>query len=90
VKAINVVSTAAGCPVTIEKITRCSESELADELSKGRFLAFKRKLPTNWIINAEPAWIPRSILAWIARPGVDLDLGDNILRDIDRHHRSVQ
>jgi hypothetical protein len=92
VRAINVVSTAAGCPVTIEKITRCSDtgSELADELSKGRFLAFKRKLPTNWIINAEPAWILRSILAWIARPGVDLDLGDNILRDIDRRRRSVQ
>jgi hypothetical protein len=92
VKAINTVSTAAGCPVTIEKITRCSDtgSELADELSKGRFLAFKRKLPTDWIINAEPAWIPRSILAWIARPGVDLDLGDKILRDIDSHRRFVQ
>jgi hypothetical protein len=84
VKAISVVSSAAECLVTIDKITRCSDtgSELADELSKGRFQAFKRKLPPSWPINTEPAWIPRSILAWIAQPSVDTNLGEKILRDI--------
>jgi hypothetical protein len=84
VNAISVVSSAAGCQVTIDKITRCSDSgsELADELSKGRFQAFKRKLPPSWQINAEPAWIPRSILAWIAQPSEDTNLGEKILRDI--------
>jgi hypothetical protein len=83
-KAINTVATAAGCTVAIEKITRCSNtgSELADELSKGRYLAFKRKLPASWPVNTEPAWIPPSILAWIAKPAADRQLGDRILQDI--------
>jgi hypothetical protein len=87
VSAINTVATAAGCAVAIEKITRCSDtgSELADELSKGRYLAFKRKLPASWHINTEPAWIPPSILAWIAKPAADKRLGDKILRDIQKH-----
>jgi len=84
VKAIGRIATAFGSLVHIQKITRCSDdgSILADELSKGRFIAFKQKLPSNWIINQEPAWIPPSILAWIALPTVDPDLGDRILRDI--------
>jgi hypothetical protein len=84
VKAINTVATAAGCPVSIEKITRCSNtgSELADELSKGRHAAFRRKLPADWLIHPSPAWIPPSILYWIAMPQVDHDLGDRILADL--------
>jgi hypothetical protein len=57
---------------------------LADELSKGRFLAFKSKLPQGWVVRQEPAWIPPSILAWIAVPSPDHELGDKILRDIAR------
>jgi hypothetical protein len=85
VTAIGRVATAAGCRLTIEKITRCSNTgaELADELSKGRFTAFKRKLPANWAIKPEPARIPASILAWIAVPTVDCNLGDKILRDLN-------
>jgi hypothetical protein len=73
--------------MSIEKITRCSNtgSILADELSKGRFEAFRRKLPGDWPINQSPAWIPPSILCWIACPEVDLDLGDRILRDTQTH-----
>jgi hypothetical protein len=73
--------------MAIEKITRCSNtgSILADELSKGRFAAFQRKLPRDWPISQSPAWIPPSILYWIANPEVDLDLGDRILSDIQKH-----
>ena len=87
VKAINTVATHAGCPVSIEKITRCSNtgSELADELSKGRYDAFKRKLPPSWETNLSPAWIPTSILAWIARPTADNQLGDRIIEEILDH-----
>jgi len=87
VNAINRVATANGCTMSIEKITRCSNTGaiLADELSKGRFAAFRRKLPEDWPINPSPAWIPPSILYWIACPKVDLDLGDRILKDIQRH-----
>jgi hypothetical protein len=87
VKAINTVATHAGCPVSIEKITRCSNtgSELADELSKGRYDAFKRKLPPSWETNLSPAWIPTSILAWIARPTADNQLGDRIIEEIFDH-----
>jgi hypothetical protein len=54
--AINRVATANGCTMAIEKITRCSNtgSILADELSKGRFAAFQRKLPRDWPINQSP------------------------------------
>jgi hypothetical protein len=84
VKAIGKVATAAGSLITIEKITRCSNtgSELADELSKGRFSSFKSKLPDCWTIASEPAKIPPSILAWIARPTADHELGEKILHDI--------
>jgi hypothetical protein len=84
VKAIGKVATAAGSLVTIEKITRCSNtgSELADELSKGRFRSFKSKLPDWWTIANEPAKIPPSILAWIAWPTADHELGEKILHDI--------
>ena len=84
VNAIGRVAAHVGCRVAIEKITRCSNtgSILADELSKGRFLAFRQKLPSDWPINMEPAWIPPSILAWIAVPSVDHQLGDKILKDL--------
>ncbi len=84
VKAIGTVAAAIGCSITIQKITRCSNTgaELADELSKGRFPAFKRKLPGSWPINEQPSWIPPSILAWIAVPKHDPDLGHRIVNDL--------
>jgi len=87
VNAIGRVAAATGCRITIDKIKRCSNdgSILADELSKGRFAAFKRKLPNSWETSLDPAWVPPSILAWIANPTEDLSLGDRILEDIRRH-----
>jgi hypothetical protein len=86
VTAIGRVAAATGCRVTIDKIRRCSNhgSILADELSKGRFAAFKRKLPETWEISPDPAWIPPSILAWIADPKDDISLGDKILADMHK------
>jgi hypothetical protein len=80
-----VAAATTGCRVTIDKIRRCSNdgSILADELSKGRFAAFKRKLPETWEISPDPAWIPPSILAWIADPKDDNSLGNKILEDIN-------
>jgi len=84
VRAIGRVAAHFGTSVSIQKITRCSNdgSILADELSKGRFAAFRQKKPIQWLTNLEPAWIPTSILSWIALPTVDLDLGDKIIHDI--------
>jgi hypothetical protein len=87
VKAIGRIAAATGCRVDIKKVTRCSNdgSILADELSKGRFSAFKRKLPSTWKITPEPAWIPPSILRWIATPRADYSLGEKILTDMRNH-----
>jgi hypothetical protein len=86
VKAIGRIAAHIGCTITIDKITRVSNNGaiLADELSKGRFSAFKSKLPQGWVVRQEPAWIPPSILAWITVPSADHELGDKILRDIAR------
>ena len=85
-KAIGRIAAKASCTVTIDKITRVSNDGaiLADELSKGRFTTFKSKLPEGWTIRQEPAWIPPSILAWIALPAADHNLGDKIISDIIR------
>jgi hypothetical protein len=84
VKAIGSIAATTGCRVDIKKVTRCSNdgSILADELSKGRFAAFKRKLPDSWEISPAPAWIPPSILKWIAVPQADRNLAEKIMDDI--------
>ena len=84
VAAIAVVATALGCRLTINKITRCSSTGaiLSDELSKGRFAAFLRKQPASWSLPTEPAVIPPSILAWVAKPLPDPSLGARVLADL--------
>jgi len=84
VSAMAIVATAIGCRLTVDKITRCSSTgaTLADELSKGQFAAFRRKLPDSWPLPVEPAYIPASILAWVAHPCVDHGLGAKILADL--------
>jgi hypothetical protein len=86
VTAIGRIAAAIGCTFTVDKITRCSTTGaiLADELSKGRFAAFRAKLPHSWVLNLEPAWIPPAILQWIHNPIVNPDLGDAILRDMQQ------
>jgi hypothetical protein len=78
------VAAAIGCTLTIDKITRCSDSGaiLADLLSKGQFAAFYDKWPVDKPRSPEPAWIPPAILAWLDYPAVDSSLGDRILKQI--------
>jgi hypothetical protein len=87
VNAIARVAAALGCRVAIDKITRCSNTGaiLADELSKGKFQRFFDKLPHEWTLDPEPAWIPPSILKWVDYPAVNPDLGDQILADLVKH-----
>jgi hypothetical protein len=84
VNAIARVAAAIGCTLTIDKITRCSDTGavLADLLSKGQFPAFYSTWPTDKPRATEPAWIPPAILAWLDHPAVDSLLGDRILKQI--------
>jgi hypothetical protein len=84
VAAIGRIAAALGARVSIEKIRRRSDTGavLADELSKGRFKHFKDRIPADWAIPTEPAWIPPSILQWIADPVARPDLGERILADL--------
>lgn len=84
VNAIGRLAAALGAVVAIDKITRCSDTgaTLADELSKGRLQRFRQRLPEDWALPAEPAWIPPAILQWIADPVPRPDLGDRILDDL--------
>jgi hypothetical protein len=70
--------------VYIEKITRRTgdEAVLADELSKGKFGNFLRRLPADFRLPESPAWIPPAILAWIADPTDDPNLGEKILSNL--------
>jgi hypothetical protein len=83
-RAIAVVAAGIGCQLTIDKITRCSNTGaiLADELSKGRFQAFRRKVTADWDLPPEPAHIPRSLLHWVHHPVADQSLGQRILADL--------
>jgi hypothetical protein len=87
VAAIGRLSAALGATVAIEKITRRSDTGaiLADELSKGRMRQFWSLKPDDWTLPIDPAWIPPSILQWIADPVPTPDLGDRILRDLQRN-----
>jgi hypothetical protein len=86
VSAIGRLAAALGAVVSIEKVTRRSDTGaiLADELSKGRFSRFKEQLPPNWNIPLEPAAVPPAILQWIADPTPQPHLGDKILGQIRR------
>ena len=84
VAAIGRIAAALGVSVYIEKITRRTgdEAVLADELSKGKFSNFLRRLPTDFRLPESPAWIPPAILAWIADPTDDPNLGEKILNNL--------
>lgn len=81
VKATATVAAGLRCRFTITKITRCSTKPaiLADLLSKGDFRNF-------WALrgdgNRDPARVPASILAWVANPCRDDELGARILREL--------
>jgi hypothetical protein len=68
-KAIGTVAAALECRVDIVKITRCSNTgaKLADSLSKADFRYFRDEAEKeDWQLDTAPAWVPTSILAWIA------------------------
>ena len=54
---------------------------MADSLSKADFscLDVARE---EWGLPRDPAAIPREVLAWVANPAVDDELGDRILKEI--------
>jgi hypothetical protein len=82
VKAMATVAAALGCRLTVEKTRRCSSKPaiLADALSKANFRAFWAARPPG--SNVDPFRVPPSILAWVANPRADDDLGTRVLRDI--------
>jgi hypothetical protein len=87
VKAISSVAAGIGCRFTIEKITRCSTpgAIMADSLSKADFNNFRRTaLAASWPLQVGPSWVPPAILAWLADPVADEDLGNKILRQLSR------
>ena len=83
VKAIATVAAGAGCRVTVDKITRRSVlgARVADSLSKADFSCLE-VAHKEWGLPRDPATIPREVLAWVANPAVDDELGDRILKEI--------
>jgi hypothetical protein len=83
VKAIATVAASAGCQLYITKITRCSSegASLADALSKADFtgISLARR---RWNLPLSMAAVPSPILAWLARPSLDEDLGSKILCEL--------
>ena len=83
VTALATVAAALGTQVFIEKIPRCAGAgaAAADALSKGQFQRARDMWPG---MAPEPAWVAPAILAWVAAPQSDPDLGSKILRDMDQ------
>jgi len=83
VQAIAVVSAAAGCRFSIEKIRRCSVpgAIIADALSQANFAAVWEAADA-WEFPVEPAHIPLPILQWVQDPQPDDLLGGKILRTL--------
>jgi len=85
VKALATVAAGIGCRVTIEKIRRCTHpaAKMADALSKGEFKTFWQLADnTPWELFEEPMVAPSTLLAWVANPAVDEDLGQRLLQEI--------
>jgi hypothetical protein len=85
VRAIGTVAAGIGCQVHVEKITRCSTAgaEMADALSKADFRRFRGTATCQrWPLAVAPAWVPAHLLAWLADPRTDDELGSKLLDDI--------
>jgi hypothetical protein len=85
VKAIGTVAAGIGCQLHVEKITRCSTvgADMADALSKADFKRFRGAgVAAQWPLAVAPAWVPPHLLAWLADPRADSELGTRILDDI--------
>ena len=75
------VAAALGTSVYVEKVARCSSPAAlaADALSKADFEAARRLCPG---MSTDPGWVAPAILAWVANPVEDPDLGERIIREI--------
>ena len=85
VSAIAAVAAGLGCTVHIEKVGRCSAAgpRMADALSKAAFgLCREVGREAGWDLATAPAWVPAAILAWVADPNDDRDLGEDILLEL--------
>jgi len=89
VKAIATVAASIGCKLSIMKIRRCSSTgaEMADKLSKAEFKEFWDLADKHsWQLLLEPMTIPACILAWVADPKRNENLGQEILEEIGQKH----
>lgn len=86
VKAISYVATGLGCTVDLVKITRCSTSlaDMADALSKAAFPRFWSLALSHPRLPTSPGWVPPALLAWLAKPTYDENLGHKILLQISQ------
>ncbi len=85
VRAIVCFADSIDCRVDLVKVRRCSDTRpiLADHLSKGQFCRFKdQACAAGWSLNPLPAAVAAAILAWVANPKADDELGQRILLDI--------
>jgi len=88
VKAIATVAAGIGCKITIEKIRRCSSppAQMADALSKAEFKEFWRLADTTpWELFEEPMVPSTRLLAWVANPIEDDDLGQKLLTELEEY-----
>jgi len=89
VTAISAVAAGIGAIVDIRKVTRCSEAAavMADHLSKAQFSSCRAVAQRHaWVLNAEPARIPATLLSWLQLPVPDDQLGHKILRELAGAH----
>jgi hypothetical protein len=85
VKAISTIAAGIGCRLFVEKITRCSNAGavMADALSKADFRKFRSVSQSQEVGAAvEPAAVPGQLLAWLANPVEDDQLGPRLLREL--------
>ncbi len=68
-----------------QKVTRCSSAgtRMADALSKADFRRFRAE-PEKAALRSEPAAVPLAMMAWVARPVIEDELGTRILRELAR------
>jgi hypothetical protein len=85
VKAIGTVAAGIGCHLHVEKITRCSTpaADMADALSKADFSRFRRiSRDSGYPAAVAPAAVAGQLLAWLANPVEDEQLGVRLLAEI--------
>jgi hypothetical protein len=56
---------------------------MADALSKADFKRFRAE-PEGAALRPEPATVPLALMAWVARPVIEDELGTRILRELAR------